>query len=73
MYSKKSNELTILSYQLKQYSMSVIKKKKSIKKVKTFNQLIANKKHEVKVLTEYNILMFENFPLLNQNELCLDY
>jgi hypothetical protein len=53
--------------------MSVIKKKKSIKKVKTFNQLIANKKHEVKVLTEYNVLMYENYPLLNESELCLEY
>jgi len=53
--------------------MSLIKKKKPTKKVKTFNQLIANKKHEVKVLTEYNILMYENHPLLNQNELCLQY
>lgn len=72
MYLKKSNELKILSYQLKLYSMSVIKKKKSVKKIKTFNQLIANKKHEVKVLSEYNILMYENHPLLTQNEFIWD-
>jgi hypothetical protein len=72
MYSKKSNELTILSYQLKLYSMSVVKKSKK-NKIKTLNQLIANKKHEVKVLTEYNILMFENHPLLSQNQLSWEY